>query len=144
MRIIETKSAEETKAVARKIAKDLDLGAVVLLEGELGSGKTTFIQGLAEGLDVSQDYYVSSPTFALINEYRGNVILYHVDLYRIEPEEVEELGLDELLAQGIIAIEWAERLPFPFYKGLHIRIEILDQDRRRLLIEDLEEKDRDI
>ncbi len=144
MKIFETRSAEETKNLAKKIAKELEPGAVVLLEGELGSGKTTFVQGLAEGLGVSEDYYVSSPTFALINEYKGNVTLYHVDLYRIEPEEAEELGLDELLAQGILAIEWAERLPFTFYKGLHIRIEILDQNKRRFLIEDLKEKNHDI
>ncbi len=138
MKVIETKSPEETKALAQEIAQGLEPGEVILLEGDLGAGKTTFIQGLAEGLGVPEDYYVSSPTFALINEYPGRITLFHVDLYRLEPKEVEDLGLEDLLDQGVIAIEWAERLPFSFPKGLRIRIEILDQNRRRVVIAPLE------
>ena len=138
MKIVETKSPEETQALARKIAQSLEPGEVILLEGDLGAGKTTFIQGLAQGLGVSEDYYVSSPTFALINEYPGRITLFHVDLYRLEPEEVEDLGLEDLLNQGVIAIEWAERLPFSFPKGLRIRIEIVDQNKRRLVMAPLE------
>jgi tRNA threonylcarbamoyladenosine biosynthesis protein TsaE len=114
---VETNSPEETRAVAKELAEELKIGDVVLLEGDLGAGKTTFIQGLAEGLGVPEDYYVSSPTFALINEYPGRLTLYHIDLYRLEPEEVEDLGLEDLLAQGVLAIEWAERLPFSFPQG---------------------------
>ncbi len=138
MKIVETKSPEETQALAREIAQSLEPGEVILLEGDLGAGKTTFIQGLAQGLGVPEDYYVSSPTFALINEYPGRITLFHVDLYRLEPEEVEDLGLEDLLNQGVIAIEWAERLPFSFPKGLRIRIEIVDQNRRRLVMAPLE------
>ncbi len=138
MKILETKSPEETQALARKIAQSLEPGEVILLEGDLGAGKTTFIQGLAQGLGVSEDYYVSSPTFALINEYPGRITLFHIDLYRLEPEEVEDLGLEDLLNQGVIAIEWAERLPFSFPKGLRIRIEIVDQNKRRLVMAPLE------
>ncbi len=138
MKIVETKSPEETQALAREIAQSLEPGEVILLEGNLGAGKTTFIQGLAQGLGVPEDYYISSPTFALINEYPGRITLFHVDLYRLEPEEVEDLGLEDLLNQGVIAIEWAERLPFSFPKGLRIRIEIVDQNRRRLVMAPLE------
>ncbi len=136
-----TTTPEQTRALARDLAQRLERGDVVLLEGDLGAGKTTFIQGLAQGLGVPEDVYVSSPTFALITEYPGRMILYHVDLYRLEPEEVLDLGLEELLAQGILAIEWAERLPFAFSKGFKVRIEILGPDKRRLHIEPLKEPD---
>ncbi len=136
-----TTTPEQTRALARDLAQKLEIGDVVLLEGDLGAGKTTFIQGLAQGLGVPEDVYVSSPTFALINEYPGRMILYHVDLYRLEPEEVLDLGLEDLLAQGILAIEWAERLSFAFPRGFKVRIEILGPDKRRLCIGPLKELD---
>ncbi len=144
MKVVETKSVEETQGLAREIAQGLAPGEVILLEGDLGAGKTTFIQGLAQGLGVPEDYYVSSPTFALINEYPGRITLFHVDLYRLESEEVKDLGLEDLLGQGVIAIEWAERLPFSFPKGLRIRIEIVDQNKRRLVIAPLEGENNDL
>jgi tRNA threonylcarbamoyladenosine biosynthesis protein TsaE len=110
-RTITTRSEEETSAVGRELAVTLSAGDVLLLYGDLGAGKTAFVRGLAEGLGVSRDE-VSSPTFTLIQEYRGGrLTLFHVDLYRIEdPREFDELGLDEIAEDGVLAIEWAEKL----------------------------------
>ena len=109
---ITTDSEDETAAVGRELAATLSAGDVLLLFGDLGAGRTAFVRGLAEGLGVSRDE-VSSPTFTLIQEYRGGRLpLFHVDLYRIEdPREFDELGLDEIAEDGVLAIEWAEKLP---------------------------------
>ena len=106
-----TQSEDETAAVGRELASTLSAGDVVLLSGDLGAGKTAFVRGLAEGLGVSRDE-VSSPTFTLIQEYRGGrLTLFHVDLYRIDdPREFDELGLDEIAEGGVLAVEWAEKL----------------------------------
>ncbi len=118
-----TRSEAETMAVARKLGARLGPGAVVLLYGDLGAGKTAFVRGLAEGLGASPDE-VSSPTFTLIQEYAGRLRLYHVDLYRVERAEVDDLGLDELEAgTGVVAIEWADRLPRPVDGAVTVRIE---------------------
>jgi tRNA threonylcarbamoyladenosine biosynthesis protein TsaE len=110
-RTVTTRSEEETSAVGRGLAALLSAGDVLLLYGDLGAGKTAFVRGLAEGLGVSRDE-VSSPTFTLIQEYRGGRLpLFHVDLYRIEdPREFDELGLDEIAEDGVLAIEWADKL----------------------------------
>ena len=106
-----TSSEAETAAVGRELAARLQPGDVVLLVGELGSGKTAFVRGLAEGLGIDPAE-VSSPTFTIIQEYGGGrVPLLHVDLYRLEPREVDDLGLEELGAEAVTAIEWADRLP---------------------------------
>jgi tRNA threonylcarbamoyladenosine biosynthesis protein TsaE len=109
---ITTHSEEETATVGRELAATLSVGDVILLYGDLGAGKTAFVRGLAEGLGVPRDD-VSSPTFTLIQEYRGGrLTLFHVDLYRIEdPREFDELGLDEIGEDGVLSIEWAEKLP---------------------------------
>jgi len=118
-----THSEAETMAVARDLGRRLGPGAVVLLYGDLGAGKTAFVRGLAEGLGASPDE-VSSPTFTLIQEYAGPTRLYHVDLYRLERAEVDGLGLEELGdGQGIVAIEWADRLPRPIDDAVVVRIE---------------------
>ena len=108
---ITTNSEEETASVGRQLAARLSAGDVLLLYGDLGAGKTAFVRGLAEGLGVSRDE-VSSPTFTLIQEYRGGGLpLFHVDLYRIDdPREFDELGLDQIAEGGVLAIEWAEKL----------------------------------
>jgi len=105
-----TRSEQETVDFARAFAARLHPGSVVLLVGDLGTGKTVFVRGLALGLGLDPDA-VSSPTFTLIQEYRGRPSLYHVDLYRLQGAEVDDLGLEELVAGGaIVAIEWAEKL----------------------------------
>ncbi len=134
---IKTKSPEETRKLACQLAQRLSPGTVILLFGDLGAGKTTFVQGLAKGLGVPEDYYVSSPTFALINEYPGRLPLYHVDLYRLEPEDVEELGLPELAERGIMVVEWAEKLPFSFPRVIRVEIEVLSPEERVFHIEEL-------
>lgn len=107
---IESETEFETQEIARELASTLQPGNVVALFGELGVGKTAFIRGLAQGLGCLQP--VRSPTFSLINEYPGNPPLYHIDLYRLESEaEIEDLGwFDYLNSDGVVAIEWADRI----------------------------------
>lgn len=103
-----TKSAQETQKLGEKIGGSLKGGVVLALYGELGSGKTTFLQGLARGLGIKER--ILSPTFIMMRQY-GN--FYHVDLYRIEDErEIESLGLKEIWSdsENIVAIEWAEKI----------------------------------
>jgi len=106
-----TRSESETVALGRALAADLVPGDVVLLEGDLGAGKTALARGLAGGLGVAEGE-VRSPTFTLVNPYRGRVTVHHIDLYRIEkPSDLEELGLEEILGgEGVAIVEWAERL----------------------------------
>ena len=107
--IIITHSEAETSAAGEHLGRRLGSGDVVLLYGDLGAGKTAFVRGLARGLGASPDA-VSSPTFTLVQEYGGRVKLHHVDLYRLQPIEVGDLGLDELIdSEAVVAVEWAER-----------------------------------
>lgn len=103
-------SPEQTRALGEAVGRLADAGDVIALIGELGTGKTLFVGGLAGGLGVDPATYVSSPTFTIIHRYRGRLPLYHIDLYRIEtPEAFLNLGLDEYLQRdGVTAIEWAE------------------------------------
>lgn len=130
-----THSEAETAAVGRDLAHALIAGSVVLLSGDLGAGKTAFVRGLAEGLGVDPAD-VSSPTFTLIQEYRGGrVTLFHVDLYRLDdPREVDDLGLDEIAAGGVLAIEWAEKLPRAMPGAIAVRINDGDGDVRAIEI----------
>jgi tRNA threonylcarbamoyladenosine biosynthesis protein TsaE len=133
-----THSPEETKALGQKIGQQLKPGAVIALTGELGSGKTVLVQGLAAGLDVPVDYYITSPTFTFINEYPGRHPFYHVDLYRIENrDDLDEIGFFEILhGQGITAIEWADRLQEDIStEYLDIRLEIIDDETRKFFID---------
>ena len=130
-----TESEEQTSAVARELAGGLAAGDVVLLEGNLGAGKTAFVRGLADGLgiDISE---VSSPTFTLVHEYRGGrLTLYHVDLYRLDRAATEDLGLEELgVADGVLAVEWPDRLTHPLTPATNVQIDFVDDTTRRISI----------
>ena len=108
--ILLTNSETETLDVARSLGNTLSAGAVVALTGDLGAGKTVFAQGIAESLDIREQ--ITSPTFTLINEYRGRLLLYHMDLYRLDStREIEDIGIvDYLYGDGVCVIEWAEKL----------------------------------
>ena len=126
-----TRSEDDTAAVARDLAGGLEPGDVLLLSGNLGAGKTTFVRGLAEGLGVDPGE-VSSPTFTLVHEYRGGRLpLYHADLYRLERAATDDLGLEEL-HNGVLAIEWPDRLMHSLPNARQISIEILEGDERRI------------
>jgi tRNA threonylcarbamoyladenosine biosynthesis protein TsaE len=109
-------SFEETFSIAKKIGEFVKEGAAILLYGDLGSGKTSFVQGLGCGLEVSEKYYITSPTYTLINEYSGKFTLFHVDLYRINgASDLESIGFYDLFDdKSIVAIEWAEKLEDDF------------------------------
>ena len=129
-----TTSEEETSAVGARLGASLQPGAVVLLYGDLGAGKTAFVRGLAEGVGAPADE-VSSPTFTIVQEYPGRLTLYHVDLYRLEEREVDDLGLEELvLGEGVVAIEWAERWRGRPDDVIEVRIEDAGEDRRRISV----------
>lgn len=107
-RVHATQTPEETQALARRLAPLLRPGDFLALIGELGGGKTCFVQGLAGGLGVQGR--VSSPTFVLVHYHPGPIPLCHVDAYRIGPEELHELGVDEYARTGVVAVEWADRV----------------------------------
>jgi tRNA threonylcarbamoyladenosine biosynthesis protein TsaE len=105
-------SPAETRTLGVRLGGAMQAGDVIALVGPLGSGKTTFAQGLAEGLEVPADRHVASPTFALINEHPGRVPFVHADFYRVErPDELRELGLEEAYDRAAVALEWADRYP---------------------------------
>ena len=108
-----SRSARQTRAWGERLGKLLEGGEIVGLIGELGAGKTCFVRGVAEGLDVCQEAWIRSPTFTLINEYPGRLPVFHIDLYRVgSRNELEGLDLREYLyADGVSLIEWFEHLP---------------------------------
>ena len=111
--MVRTSSERETVAWGEELAARLPPGAVVLLIGNLGAGKTTLAKGIAKGLGAAEPDEVSSPTFTLIHEYGNPVRMYHVDLYRIDQApQAARLGLDELFDSGaVVVVEWGERFP---------------------------------
>lgn len=129
-------SETETRSIAARFAGGLRPGAVVLLSGDLGAGKTAFVRGLAEGLGIDPDE-VTSPTFTLVHEYRGGRLpLIHVDLYRLDRAELDEIGLDEdVAARGVTAVEWAERLSRRIPDAVSVTITDQGGDRRAIAIE---------
>jgi tRNA threonylcarbamoyladenosine biosynthesis protein TsaE len=109
---LELPTADDTRRLGERIGRLLVEGNVLALVGPLGSGKTTFAQGLAVGLDVPPDRHVASPTFALVNEHPGRVRFLHADFYRVvRDEELRELGLEEAYDRTAAALEWADRFP---------------------------------
>ena len=133
--MIETASEQETEQAGETVAGTLKRGDVVLLYGELGAGKTAFVRGMVRGLGGNPDD-VSSPTFTIIQEYAAPAAtLFHVDLYRLEPAEIEDLGLDDMLdGGGIAAIEWAGRWPGRPRQAIEVRIEAAGESRRRISV----------
>jgi tRNA threonylcarbamoyladenosine biosynthesis protein TsaE len=125
-------------ALASRLAAGFTGGEIVLLSGELGTGKTAFVRGLAEGLGIPSDE-VSSPTFVLLTRYDGRLRLHHADLYRLRGDGDErELGLEELPGErGVLAVEWAERLrDLPWRRYLRVRLAHAGEDRRRISLEE--------
>ena len=129
-----TNSAEETRALGEKLSKRLQPGDVVVLEGELGAGKSELARGIARGLGVKET--VTSPSFTILNVYEsGRIPLYHFDWYRLESaEELYELGMDEYLGgDGIAVVEWAERCPEVVPDGaMRIRIDVEGEEQRMI------------
>lgn len=127
-----TNSAIKTKEFATRLGTLVSPGDVITLEGDLGAGKTTFTQGLAVGLGVKRN--VTSPTFTIIKEYQGRIPLYHMDVYRLEDAE-EDIGFAEYFyGTGITIIEWAQYIDDFLPKNrLDIYIEVIDQDRRKII-----------
>lgn len=131
-----TASEEETQAVACELAATLRAGDVLLVSGDLGAGKTTFVRGLAEGLGINPRA-VSSPTFTIVHEYRGDgLTLYHADLYRLERAATDDLGLEEIgVKDGVLAIEWPDRLSHELPGARLVRLEVVSDSSRRITIE---------
>ncbi len=142
--VIETRSPAGTERFGRSLAGRLSRGDCVALVGDLGAGKTALVRGIAAGLGLDDRHMVSSPTFVLCQEYPARVVVYHLDLYRMsEPgAELEDLGLDEMLQEGVVLVEWADRamdhLPRPLWQ---VSIAITGPRRRRFQIRRLTHSD---
>ena len=147
VRVFTTHSAEETIQVGRELAKFLDPPEVLLLRGDLGAGKTTLVKGIAAALGAAEPEEVTSPTFTLIHEYAGRsvehanlgetILLYHLDLYRIENQrQLDTLGMEELMTpQSVLLIEWGEKFPSVTARcDGEIVIETLHGDERRITL----------
>ena len=130
-----THSEAETIELGRRLGQDLRAGDVLLITGTLGAGKTAFVRGLAQGLGIDPNE-VSSPTFTLVHEYRGGrLVLYHADLYRLERAATEDLGLEEMgVADGVLAIEWPERLTHALAGARRVEIDIVEESTRRVVV----------
>lgn len=132
MRELVTESAAETEAEGERLGAELEPGDLLLLAGPMGAGKTTFVRGLARG--AGSEAPVASPTFQLVRVYPGRVQLAHIDLYRVKAAaELTDLGLEELLDQGAMVVEWGDRMNIE--RGTLITFEPMGGDRRRLRFE---------
>jgi len=130
-------SETQTFQIGKELAGSMPLPAHILLYGDLGAGKTALTRGLAAGFGLEDVDEVASPTFTLINEYRGRVKIYHIDLYRIETGCLDGLGLDEIFEDpnAAVVIEWAERLgDFPAPGAVQVFLEYLDEGSRSIEI----------
>ncbi|MFO8058088.1 MAG: tRNA (adenosine(37)-N6)-threonylcarbamoyltransferase complex ATPase subunit type 1 TsaE [bacterium] len=130
---LQTDSADSTRELAVRLASGLVPGDVVALSGELGAGKTVFVQGIAQGLGVEEEFLVTSPTFVILHEYPGRMPLYHFDFYRLKSrQEAEGVGYEDYFeAEGVCAVEWAQRFPEIFSaRTLWVRMEIKSETKR--------------
>ena len=133
--IIITNNENETVLEGERLGRTLSPGAVVALYGGLGAGKTAFTRGLGAGLGVTEN--VSSPTFTIVNEYPGDIPLFHFDMYRLETEcELFDIGWDDYLDRGgVCAVEWSEKVPSAFPpEAIIIKFDILGDEKRRMEI----------
>lgn len=132
--VVDSRSHAETQALGERVGRALGPGDVVALSGELGAGKTAFVQGLARGLGIAGR--VASPSFTIVNEHEGAIPLIHVDFYRLEDAaELAHIGLDDYFARGgVVVVEWAERFAgaLPAWR-LEVRVEITGAESRRFL-----------
>jgi tRNA threonylcarbamoyladenosine biosynthesis protein TsaE len=136
--VIATRNRNETILLGERIGKSLKAGDIVALSGELGAGKTTLIQGIAKGLGIRD--WVTSPTFTIINEFKGRIDLYHVDLYRIDKlEDALDVEIEEYFTKGgVTVIEWAEKInPLLPDKTIKINIDIVSENKRKIEIKGL-------
>ncbi len=132
MSALESSGPEETRRLGEALGCAAEAGDVILLSGELGAGKTVFVQGIARGLGFEGP--VSSKSFVLLGEYAGRLTLYHADLYRLDsPEEVAELALEEISGDGVLVVEWPQRgdavLP---EERLTLRFDVTGPETRRI------------
>jgi tRNA threonylcarbamoyladenosine biosynthesis protein TsaE len=130
-----TASTAETEAAGERLGRRLRRGDLLLLEGPLGAGKTTLVRGLARGMGAGGD--VASPTFQLVRLHRGPIQLAHIDLFRLtRGAELSDLGLEELLDGGVVAVEWGDRLSgVEADRSGRVRLDILGEERRRITLE---------
>ena len=133
----ETASETETSQAGEALGRTLRAGDVVLLYGDLGAGKTAFVRGMARGIGANPDE-VTSPTFTIVQEYAGpSATLYHVDLYRLDGPEIDDLGLEDLVSgDGIVAIEWAERWTGRPDDAIEVTLEDISDERRAIALRD--------
>lgn len=132
---VTSRSERETCEIAAAFGRTLSPGAIVLLSGDLGAGKTAFVRGLAEGVGIDPGE-VTSPTFMLVHQYDGGRMpLVHVDLYRLETADLDDIGLDpEVAERGVLAVEWAERLARPIPEAVRVTITDAGGDARTIEI----------
>jgi tRNA threonylcarbamoyladenosine biosynthesis protein TsaE len=130
-----TASEKETFELAKKLARSFQGKEVVLLMGELGAGKTVFAKGIAAGLDLEDAHQVHSPSFTLVNIYQAKYAVFHIDLYRLENKaEIENLGWEDYLDNGVIIVEWGERLDMDV-EAIRVTIEVLSDEKRKITID---------
>ncbi|MBN2063372.1 MAG: tRNA (adenosine(37)-N6)-threonylcarbamoyltransferase complex ATPase subunit type 1 TsaE [Sedimentisphaerales bacterium] len=138
-----SKSVRQTIELGNLIGKNLRPGTVISLAGNLGAGKTHLIKGIAQGLDVPDYQDVTSPTFTLMNEYEGRLMIYHIDAWRLTGSgQLEAVGFDELCSgPAIVLVEWADRTSsiVDSYDPIHVVIEHVDENTRKIIISDLPE-----
>lgn len=140
MKQYESFSYDDTQVIAKEIADTLKGGEFIAMYGDLGAGKTAFVQGLAKALGITN--HVTSPTFTIVNEYEGRLPLYHFDVYRIaDPDEMYEIGYDDYIdSDGVCVVEWAELIedlfPDKYYKLTILKDEDRGFDYRKIILED--------
>jgi tRNA threonylcarbamoyladenosine biosynthesis protein TsaE len=131
--IVETRSAAETGALGRRLGEACGKGELLTLTGDLGSGKTCFVKGLAQGLGIEADA-VTSPTFVLMNLHEGRLRLAHYDLYRLDSVDLAALGFYELRDEGVSVVEWADQVDEKHWgDALGVAFEVTGEETRRLM-----------